>query len=157
MTPSAERYYADHPGLVSHHESGHAVVATALGLRVTRVTINRIADEGATHAHIEDPRHQGVIFAAGELAERRSRSWHPGLRSVYSDTDTPDRRGLLAAVDALGWPRSRRVELETEADAILTEHRAELAALAGELERRRELDGAEARRILAGAGVFAGR
>jgi hypothetical protein len=139
--------------LVEWHESAHAVVAEVYcGLRVDGVQVGYSGTCGETNVLALDPAHHLLVFLAGRRGERHAPAWTPELAPVADDPDSPDGRGIAAALAALRVPATLRGRVLSEAtaavNAMLDASWRRLDRLAQALRDQRVLDRAEVATLL---------
>lgn len=141
--------YALVPLQLAYHETGHGLVAAAVGRRVTKISIDRhggsMTSEGPA-----TPEMLLVVSLAGDRAERLT----PGSVENLGDIDVGSRDKADVEL-ALGLIASGTLEhnwiLEDairQVDQLLTEQRGVLDRLARRLLQHRVLNGDDVHRIL---------
>jgi hypothetical protein len=112
------------------HEAAHAVIAHVLGEKVTAVVLKGRGgwcDHSTTR--LPDPLRLGIIAMAGHAAEIRSSRFRPGKRTrVPADDHT--------FLVSMGFRGRSLATLLSMSLVFVTDYKAEIAAVAKELEER---------------------
>lgn len=128
---------------VCNHEAAHAVVAHALGEKVTLISLKRtrgVCEIAPPKSCVYDPMRIGIIALSGALAEadrprKRPRAWDAGDMGMvislgFRDSSIGTLAQLAAAQVAINWKAIRRVSRALDVAGEL-DRKAFLAAMTG--------------------------